>query len=83
MKTPVSQKNCCLATGDPGKKKTGITQAVNNIFLQTCTIELYTHNANNPYQKRRIDKISRPVPFLIAGHILLLNLYKHSNSCPG
>ena len=39
-------------------------------FHKTCTIGLYTYSANDPYQKQRIDKISRTVPLLIAGHIL-------------
>ena len=49
-----------------------ITWLVINIFYETYTIGFSTHRAINPCQKLNFYKISRVVPFLIAGRILAL-----------
>ena len=44
-------------------------------FHETCTIGFRTHRAINPCQKLNFYKISRVVPFLIAGHKWCLTIW--------
>ena len=66
---PSYLENLLLRNGRLGYIKTLITWLMTLFFHKTCTIGLYTYSANDPYHKQRIDKISRTVPLLIAGHI--------------